>query len=165
MPGLKLFAFGKFFMGCCSISRLSVWVILGHPTKRTHMVVSDSTRTTWTRTPSRNRSFVCCKISMLRKSSKKFRISILDCTDLRSLRVYVRRCSGSAGNRAPFYIATVATSIVFRSPFELNRFFYSPCFTLFFSSQYFITVLTIYKDRIYSLFLIRQCQISIVVFR
>ena len=48
---------------------------------------------------------------------------------------------------------------------RINDLFPFSCFTLFSSSQYFITVLTINTGRIYSLFLIRQCQISVVAFR
>ena len=87
MPALKLFAFGKYSMGYSITSKLSGWVIFGHPTKRIHMVISDSTRTTRTGTPSRNRSFVRCKIFRFHKFSKKFRMSMFDYTDLPSLRL------------------------------------------------------------------------------
>ena len=168
MPALKLFALGKYSMGCSIISKFSVWVIFGHPAKRTHMVVSDSTRTTRTGTPSRNRSFVRCKSSMFQKSSKKFRMSMFDYTELSSIRVYVRRWSDSGENRCHFYILVYLHQrprLFLRPPFESNVLLHLTCFTLFSSSQYFITVLTINTGRIYSLFLIRQCQISVVAFR
>ena len=108
MPALKLFAFGKYSMGYSITSKLSGWVIFGHPTKRIHMVISDSTRIIRTGT---DRSYVVrfSGSTSFRKNFECQCLTILICL----VYVYVRRCSGSVGNRTPFYIPTPATSNIF----------------------------------------------------
>ena len=150
IPALKLFAFGKYSMGYSITSKLSGWVIFGHPTKRIHMVISDSTRIIRTGTPSRNQSFVRCNILIFHKFSKKFRMSMFDYTNLPTLRVYVRRCSGSTGNRTPLYISTPATSNIFSATVWTKR-------TFSFVLLYTFLVLAIFYNSVNNIYRQNAC--------